>query len=93
MYISFILCFRFQNRKYLEELSRHNAQLLKIIESSVVMACLDNHSPKDYSESSQLALTGDFHSKWADRSNIMVIFRNGKISLIGEVFMSIVKNC
>ncbi|XP_037910247.1 peroxisomal carnitine O-octanoyltransferase-like isoform X2 [Hermetia illucens] len=73
-----------KNRKYLEELSRHNAQLLKIIESSVVMACLDNHSPKDYSESSQLALTGDFHSKWADRSNIMVIFRNGKISLIGE---------
>ncbi|XP_037910249.1 peroxisomal carnitine O-octanoyltransferase [Hermetia illucens] len=73
-----------KNRQRLQELSPHNKDLLKVVESSVVAIYLDEHLPGDYSESSQLTLAGDFHSKWGDRTSVMIVYPNGHIGFIGE---------
>lgn len=49
------------------------------------MITLDENEPVDYAESSLMSITGDFHSKWADRTSIIVLYKNGKIACEGEV--------
>lgn len=46
---------------------------------------MDENTPRDYEDISQHSLTGETISKWADRSSIMIVYKNGKFALIGEV--------
>lgn len=46
--------------------------------------CLDDNEPVDYSETSLMALTGDYHSKWLDKSSAMIAFKNGKFGCVAE---------
>lgn len=73
-----------QNRNHLKELSTENADRLKIIESAAITVCFDDNEPSDYSEISQLTLNGDHHCRWNDKSSTMILFKNGKIGLVGE---------
>ncbi|XP_037949237.1 peroxisomal carnitine O-octanoyltransferase [Teleopsis dalmanni] len=72
------------NRQQLKELSPANADTLKLIESSSIVIALDEHEPRNYEEVSQFAVTGDFHSKWGDRSSTCIGYKNGRFSLVGE---------
>lgn len=74
-----------QNRQRLLEISPKNKEYLELVESSLIVAVLDDHEPSNYQEVCQVAVTGDFHSKWADRSSICVAYNNGRFALIGEV--------
>lgn len=69
------------------ELSANNKNVVYEIESAALIAVLDDHSPDDYSEVCVRTLTGDLHSKWADKSSMLIVFKNGKIGLVGEVFI------
>lgn len=73
-----------KNRKHLIELSPDNANFLKIVESAAMTCQFDDFEPRDYSELAQQTLGGDYHSRWMDKSSSMVMFKNGKIGLIGE---------
>lgn len=73
-----------KNRKHLIELSKNNAELLKIIESGALTLNLDENEPIDYSEVTAKALTGDYHSKWLDKASAMISFKNGKIGCVAE---------
>ena len=73
-----------KNRDYLLNMSENNRKIIEEIESAVVMFSLDTHEPKDYSELCVKTLTGDMHSKWADKSSANVLFKNGQIGCMGE---------
>lgn len=73
-----------KNRNHLIELSSDNAATLKMVESAAMTISLDDGEPKDYSELAQQTLGGDYHSRWCDKTSIMVLFKNGKVGLIGE---------
>ncbi|XP_073814974.1 carnitine O-octanoyltransferase [Musca autumnalis] len=73
-----------KNRTHLQELSPHNKDTLKWIESSNVVVVFDENEPKDYAEISQMAVNGDYHSKWGDRSSTFISYKNGKFSCVGE---------
>ncbi|XP_075147930.1 carnitine O-octanoyltransferase isoform X2 [Haematobia irritans] len=73
-----------KNRTHLLELSTHNKETLKLIESSNVVLILDENEPNDYGEISQFAFNGDYHSKWGDRSSTLICYKNGKFSCVGE---------
>ncbi|ALC47477.1 CG12428 [Drosophila busckii] len=73
-----------KNRQHLMELSAANKDTLRMVESSAIIICWDEHEPRDYEESSQLALYGDYHSRWADRSSTLVAYKNGRLVYSGE---------
>lgn len=73
-----------KNRKRLQDLSEHNRRNIQLIEEALVVATFDKHEPENYSEVSQLTVTGDMMSKWADKSTTYVTFRNGTFGCIGE---------
>jgi hypothetical protein len=50
-----------------------------------MVVCLDNNEPTNFTETSLRSMTGDFHSKWADKSGAYVFFKNGKVGCISEV--------
>lgn len=45
----------------------------------------DEHNPDNWSDAALHTISGDLHSKWADKSCSMVAFRNGRFGSIGEV--------
>lgn len=73
-----------ENRTRLVELSPNNKDTLKYIESSNTVVVFDENEPKDYTEISQVAVNGDYHSKWGDRSSTLIGYKNGKFSCVGE---------
>lgn len=73
-----------KNRKHLQSLSENNRLLIKAIEESVLVASIDENEPENYSELSQLTVTGEMCSKWTDKSTTFVAFRNGMFGCIGE---------
>lgn len=74
-----------KNRNRLIEISHHNKKLLHLIESAIVVVTFDESEPLDYQEICKESLAGDFISKWADRSSVLVSYKNGKVAYIGEV--------
>lgn len=73
-----------RNRIRLQQLSERNRINLQLIEDSVLCTTLDENEPSNYSEVSQMTVTGDMLSKWADKSTTYVAFRNGTFGCIGE---------
>ncbi|XP_017118576.1 LOW QUALITY PROTEIN: peroxisomal carnitine O-octanoyltransferase [Drosophila elegans] len=73
-----------RNRNRLREISEANKETLLLVESASMEICWYDQSPKDYEESSQLGLFGDLHSRWADRSSSINVFRNGRSNWTGE---------
>ncbi|XP_013103640.2 peroxisomal carnitine O-octanoyltransferase isoform X2 [Stomoxys calcitrans] len=73
-----------KNRTRLLELSPHNKDTLKWVESSSIVVVFDENEPKDYAEISQYAINGDYHSKWGDRSSTLIGYKNGKFACVGE---------
>ncbi|XP_055588371.1 peroxisomal carnitine O-octanoyltransferase [Uranotaenia lowii] len=73
-----------RNRNHLMELSEHNRYLFKEIEGAVALFSLDTNEPGNYSEVAARTLVGDLHSKWADKSAVMVCFKNGRMGCMGE---------
>lgn len=73
-----------KNRTRLQSLSENNRLVLQAIEESTVVTSLDGHEPRNYSELSQLTVTGDMLSKWSDKSTTYVAFKNGTFGCIGE---------
>jgi len=74
-----------QNRQHLLEISPNNKETLKLVESANLVLVFDENEPKNMEEIGQLALNGDFHSKWSDRSSTVIAYKNGKFACIGEV--------
>ncbi|XP_030369931.1 peroxisomal carnitine O-octanoyltransferase [Scaptodrosophila lebanonensis] len=72
------------NRNRIMEISDANKEALRLVESSAVSICWDDHEPKDYEETSQMGLYGDYHSRWADRSSTLTSFKNGRFTFTGE---------
>lgn len=66
-------------------MSPNNKDTLKLIESANVVLVFDENEPHDYAEISQLAVNGDYHSKWGDRSSTLICYKNGKFACVGEV--------
>lgn len=73
-----------KNRTKLQNLSENNREIIRAIEESLVVTSIDENEPANYSEVSQLTVTGDMHSKWSDKSTTYVAFRNGTFGCIGE---------
>lgn len=72
------------NRKYLIELSPKNAQFMTMIEESITVLTLDEHSPENWNDVALDTISGDLHSKWADKSCSLVAFRSGRYGSIGD---------
>ncbi|KAL7727496.1 hypothetical protein ACLKA6_002119 [Drosophila palustris] len=73
-----------QNRNHLMEISEANKDTLRLVESSNIVICWDEHTPGSTEESSQLSIYGDYQSRWADRSSCIVAFKNGHYVYTGE---------
>lgn len=73
-----------KNRKHLMNLSEANKENLKLVESSCIDICFDEHQPQSTEESSQLCIYGDYHSRWGDRSSCIIAFKNGHYVFAGE---------
>nr|XP_040219953.2 peroxisomal carnitine O-octanoyltransferase [Anopheles coluzzii] len=73
-----------RNRQHLIELSARNATMVREIEEAVALLILDTHCPQNFSDLAQLALTGDIHSKWTDKSCGTIAFKNGQMGCYGE---------
>lgn len=56
-----------------------------MIEESIMVLTLDDHCPQNWSDAALDTISGDLHSKWADKSCGLVAFRNGRFGSIGEV--------
>lgn len=56
-----------------------------MIEESIMVMTFDEHYPENWSDAALHTISGDLHSKWADKSCSMVAFRNGRFGSIGEV--------
>lgn len=80
-----IFSFASQNRKYLKELSSKNEKLLRLIEESITVLTLDEHNPGNWDETALHTISGDLHSKWADKSCSIVSFNNGRFGSTGDV--------
>lgn len=74
-----------KNRNRLLEISPSNKDILRLIESAIVVVSFDENEPSDYEEVCKLSLAGDFISKWSDRSSALVSYKNGRMAYIGEV--------
>lgn len=72
------------NRKKLQNMSDNNREIIRAIEESLVVVSVDENEPTNYSEVSQMTVTGDMLSKWSDKSTTYVAFRNGTFGCIGE---------
>lgn len=46
--------------------------------------CLDNNLPRDYCETGLYTGSGNLYSRWADKSSLFVMFRNGRFGCVGE---------
>lgn len=82
-----------KNRNRLIEISTHNKDVLQLVESAIVVVTFDENEPSDYEDICKLSLNGDFISKWADRSSILVSYKNGKVAYIGEVSWRLLLHC
>lgn len=79
------MLYTFKNRKYLIELSANNARTMELVESSNLVIVLDDNEPQNYADTSRLAVSGDYHSKWGDRSSTLIAYKNGRFACVGEV--------
>uniref|UniRef100_A0A182P860 Choline/carnitine acyltransferase domain-containing protein n=1 Tax=Anopheles epiroticus TaxID=199890 RepID=A0A182P860_9DIPT len=73
-----------RNRQNLIDLSARNKTMVREIEEAVALLILDTHCPQSFSDLAQLALTGDIHSKWTDKSCGTIAFKNGQMGCYGE---------
>ncbi|EDV91028.1 peroxisomal carnitine O-octanoyltransferase [Drosophila grimshawi] len=73
-----------KNRNRIIEISEANKETLRLVESSCFDVCWDENMPQDTEQSSQMALYGDYHSRWADRSSCLLMFKNGYLVFGGE---------
>lgn len=67
-------------------LSAHpsHPELLKILESSAFMVCLDNTNPVTRAEVARGCWHGDGQNRWFDKSFQLIAFANGKTGFNGE---------
>ncbi|KAF8985880.1 Carnitine O-acetyltransferase mitochondrial [Entomortierella lignicola] len=71
-------------RKTLINAGPQNEELLRKIESSVFVLCLDDSSPVTRDELSRACWTGDGRNRFFDKSLQFVVFENGKAGFVGE---------
>lgn len=58
---------------------------MTMIEESITVLTLDEHTPENWSDVALHTISGDLHSKWADKSCSLVAFRSGRYGSIGDV--------
>lgn len=58
---------------------------MTMIEESITVLTLDEHSPENWNDVALDTISGDLHSKWADKSCSLVAFRSGRYGSIGDV--------
>lgn len=73
-----------QSRRRLVELSAHNERLMALVESAIFVISMDDNEPADYASACQANLSGDLHSRWADKSCTFIAYRNGRFGCSGE---------
>ncbi|XP_036323504.1 peroxisomal carnitine O-octanoyltransferase [Rhagoletis pomonella] len=73
------------NYMHLQEISAKNIETLITIESSSIFVAFDENEPQTYEEISLICVSGDYHSKWGDRSSTIIAYKNGRFACIGEV--------
>lgn len=61
-----------------------NANTLDEIARSSFVICLDEKNPRGAEELAYHSLTGDANNRWFDKVLQIVVFANGRASLIGE---------
>ncbi|KAK9768335.1 Carnitine O-acetyltransferase mitochondrial [Basidiobolus ranarum] len=61
-----------------------NEGLLKKLESSILLVCLDDYSPKNRNEHSWSCWAGDGRNRYFDKSLQFIVFENGKAGFLGE---------
>ncbi|KAG0242970.1 Carnitine O-acetyltransferase mitochondrial [Actinomortierella wolfii] len=71
-------------RKALINAGAHNEELLRKIESSIFLLCLDDSSPVTRDEVSRACWHGDGRNRFWDKSLQFVVFENGKAGFVGE---------
>ena len=72
----------------MKEISPNNAKVLETIDSAIFTITLSDCSPSTVSEALLFASGSELHSKWADKSWSMVVFRNKKVCSSAEVCAS-----
>ncbi|KAG0306958.1 Carnitine O-acetyltransferase mitochondrial [Dissophora globulifera] len=71
-------------RKTLINAGTQNEELLRKIESSVFLLCLDDSSPVTRDEVSRACWHGDGRNRFFDKSLQFIVFENGKAGFMGE---------
>jgi carnitine O-acetyltransferase len=62
----------------------HNSHLMSILESAVLLLCLDDTNPVTREEVSRNMWHGDGQNRWFDKSIQVIVCENGKAGLVGE---------
>ncbi|KAF9433454.1 Carnitine O-acetyltransferase mitochondrial [Entomortierella beljakovae] len=73
-----------ENREALINAGSNNEELLRKIESSVFLLCLDDSSPVTRDEVSRACWHGDGANRFFDKSLQFIVFENGKAGFNGE---------
>ena len=61
-----------------------NQEFLEIVQSSILIVCLDDTTPTTREEVGRALWHGDACNRWYDKTIELVIFANGKAGLMGE---------
>ena len=83
--LSLPCCCGCQARNYLKALDPKNAASLDIIESALFVISLDDETSHDIETLARATLHGNGHNKWFDKPMNLVVFKNGRAGLNGEV--------
>ncbi|KAF9582836.1 Carnitine O-acetyltransferase mitochondrial [Lunasporangiospora selenospora] len=73
-----------ETRKALINAGSNNEELLRKIESSVFLLCLDDTSPVTRDEVSRACWHGDGRNRFFDKALQFIVFENGKAGFMGE---------
>ena len=60
-----------------------NQKFLEIVQSSILIVCLDDTAPTTREEVGRALWHGDARNRWYDKTIELVIFANGKAGLMG----------
>ncbi|XP_003743510.1 peroxisomal carnitine O-octanoyltransferase [Galendromus occidentalis] len=65
-----------QDRQHLKDISRANAEKLKLIEDALMVCVLDETSPETRTEIMRESIKGRCEDRWADKSLQLIFFKN-----------------
>ncbi|XP_015905270.1 peroxisomal carnitine O-octanoyltransferase isoform X1 [Parasteatoda tepidariorum] len=73
-----------KNRAHLLQIHPENALHMDTISSALTVVVLDDAEPVGLASIAESLLTGDPSNRWADKSSVFVIHKNGSVGLISD---------